>query len=138
MKQVANGPISLMTESFGAPEDPALVLVMGATASMLSWPDALCRRLAAGGFRVIRFDHRDTGQSTTGPAGEPGYAVEDMVGDVFAVLDGQVEMRYRQDGQEHRTLLGAGDVFFAGVGCEHVAHPLGEARILVIEKEGSE
>jgi len=88
MKQVANGPISLMTESFGAPEDPALVLVMGATASMLSWPDALCRRLAAGGFRVIRFDHRDTGQSTTGPAGEPGYTIEDMVGDLFAVLDG--------------------------------------------------
>ncbi|MCU0919258.1 MAG: cupin [Burkholderiaceae bacterium] len=57
--------------------------------------------------------------------------------EVFAVLDGQVEMRYRQDGQERRTLLHAGDVFFAGVGCEHVAHPQGEARILVIEREGS-
>jgi hypothetical protein len=53
------------------------------------------------------------------------------------VLDGQVEMRYRQDGQERRTLLHARDVFFAGVGCEHVAHPQGEARILVIEREGS-
>jgi mannose-6-phosphate isomerase-like protein (cupin superfamily) len=57
--------------------------------------------------------------------------------EVFAVLDGEVEMRYRQDGQELRTLLHAGDVFFAGVGCEHVAHPQGEARILVIEQEGS-
>jgi mannose-6-phosphate isomerase-like protein (cupin superfamily) len=57
--------------------------------------------------------------------------------EVFAVLDGQVEMRYRQDGQERRTLLHARDVFFAGVGCEHVAHPQGEARILVIEREGS-
>lgn len=57
--------------------------------------------------------------------------------EVFAVLDGQVEMRCRQDGQERRTLLHAGDVFFAGVGCEHVAHPQGEARILVIEREGS-
>jgi len=57
--------------------------------------------------------------------------------EVFAVLDGEVEMRYRQDGQEHRALLHAGDVFFAGVGCEHVAHPQGEARILVIEREGS-
>lgn len=27
---------------------------------------------------------------------------------VFAVLDGQVEMRYRQDREEHRTLLDAG------------------------------
>jgi mannose-6-phosphate isomerase-like protein (cupin superfamily) len=57
--------------------------------------------------------------------------------EVFAVLDGEVEMRYRQDRQELRTLLHAGDVFFAGVGCEHVAHPQGEARILVIEREGS-
>ncbi len=57
--------------------------------------------------------------------------------EVFAVLDGEVEMRYRQDGQEHRTLLQAGDVFFAGVGCEHVAHPRGEARILVVEQDGS-
>lgn len=57
--------------------------------------------------------------------------------EVFAVLDGQVEMRYREDDQEQRALLQAGDVFFAGVGCEHVAHPLGEARILVVEREGS-
>lgn len=57
--------------------------------------------------------------------------------EVFAVLDGQVEMRYRQDGEEHHALLEAGDVFFASVGCEHVAHPQGEARILVIEREGS-
>ncbi|HBL94816.1 MAG TPA: cupin, partial [Hyphomonas sp.] len=27
--------------------------------------------------------------------------------------------------------------FFAGIGCEHVAHPRGEARILVVEQEGS-
>jgi mannose-6-phosphate isomerase-like protein (cupin superfamily) len=57
--------------------------------------------------------------------------------EVFAVLDGQVEMRYRQDGEERHALLEAGDVFFANVGCEHVAHPKGEARILVIEREGS-
>lgn len=88
MRRIANGPVSLMTESFGRADDPALVLVMGATASMLGWPDAFCQLLAAGGFHVIRFDHRDTGQSTTGLAGEPRYAVEDMAGDVLAVLDG--------------------------------------------------
>ena len=33
--------------------------------------------------------------------------------------------------------LEAGDIFYAGIGTEHVAHPKGEARILVIEKEGS-
>ena len=57
--------------------------------------------------------------------------------EVFAVLDGVVEMHYRDLGIEHIVVLSAGDVFFAGIGCEHVAHPLGEARILVIEREGS-
>ena len=57
--------------------------------------------------------------------------------EVFAVLDGKVEMRFRQDGEEKSVELVAGDVFYAGIGCEHVAHPIGEARILVIEKEGS-
>ena len=57
--------------------------------------------------------------------------------EVFAVLDGTVEMRYREDGAEKSVELKAGDVFFAETGCEHVAHPRGEARILVVEKEGS-
>ncbi|WP_396329023.1 cupin domain-containing protein [Burkholderia anthina] len=57
--------------------------------------------------------------------------------EVFAVLDGRVEMRYREAGIAHATVLEAGDVFHATVGTEHVAHPLGEARILVIETEGS-
>ena len=57
--------------------------------------------------------------------------------EVFAVLDGIVEMRYREDGDEKSAVLNTGDIFFAGSGCEHVAHPRGAARILVIEKEGS-
>ncbi|WP_412527044.1 cupin domain-containing protein [Burkholderia lata] len=57
--------------------------------------------------------------------------------EVFAVLDGRVEMRYREAGVEHATALETGDVFHASAGTEHVAHPLGEARILVIETEGS-
>ena len=57
--------------------------------------------------------------------------------EVFAVLDGVVEMHYRKNGVEHVAVLNTGDVFFAGIGCEHIAHPRGEARILVIEKEGS-
>ena len=57
--------------------------------------------------------------------------------EVFAVLDGAVEMRYRENGEEGTILLQTGDIFFAGIGCVHVAHPVGEARILVVEKEGS-
>ena len=57
--------------------------------------------------------------------------------EVFAVLDGKVEMHYRENGAEKTVKLETGDVFFAEIGCEHVAHPVGEARILVVEKEGS-
>ncbi len=58
--------------------------------------------------------------------------------EVFAVLDGEVQMYYRENGTEHSTLLQTGDVFFASVGTEHVAHPVGEARILVVEQQGSD
>lgn len=57
--------------------------------------------------------------------------------EVFVVLDGVVEMFYRQAGVEQSVRLNAGDIFYASIGTEHVAHPIGEARILVIEKEGS-
>ncbi|MGP5550828.1 cupin domain-containing protein [Psychrobacter namhaensis] len=57
--------------------------------------------------------------------------------EVFAVLDGRVEMRYRQNGAEYSEVLETGDIFYASIGTEHVAHPIGEARILVVESEGS-
>ena len=57
--------------------------------------------------------------------------------EVFVVLDGQVQMRYREAGQEKAVMLAVGDIFYASVGTEHVAHPQGVARILVIESEGS-
>jgi len=57
--------------------------------------------------------------------------------EVFVVLDGEVQMFYREDGIEKSEILSVGDIFYADVGTEHVAHPIGEARILVIEKEGS-
>jgi pimeloyl-ACP methyl ester carboxylesterase len=79
--------ISLATQSLGRAGDPAMVLVMGATASMLGWPDEFCAGLAERGLRVIRFDHRDTGRSTTAPPGEVAYTVEDLAGDVIAILD---------------------------------------------------
>lgn len=57
--------------------------------------------------------------------------------EVFAVLDGTVTMHFKEDGVEKSVELGTGDVFYASVGTEHVAHPIGEARILVVESEGS-
>jgi pimeloyl-ACP methyl ester carboxylesterase len=89
MAMIDNAVFRLAAETFGSPGHPALVLIMGATASMLAWPEALCRKLADPGLFVVRFDHRDTGESTTGPPAPPAYAVEDMAGDVFRVLDDQ-------------------------------------------------
>jgi mannose-6-phosphate isomerase-like protein (cupin superfamily) len=57
--------------------------------------------------------------------------------EVFVVLDGAVEMRYREGGAEKAVTLKPGDIFIADVGDAHVAHPIGEARILVVERKGS-
>ena len=57
--------------------------------------------------------------------------------EVFVVLDGQVKMFYKENNEEKSSILNIGDIFYASIGTEHYAHPIGEARILVIEKEGS-
>jgi mannose-6-phosphate isomerase-like protein (cupin superfamily) len=57
--------------------------------------------------------------------------------EVFAVLDGAVDMHYREAGTEKIVRLERGSLFVAEPGDEHVAHPVGEARILVIERKGS-
>lgn len=44
----------------GAP----LLLIMGIGAQRVFWDDRLCAQLAARGFRVIRYDHRDIGESS--------------------------------------------------------------------------
>ncbi|MEQ6289037.1 cupin domain-containing protein [Vogesella sp. GCM10023246] len=59
--------------------------------------------------------------------------------ELFVVLDGRVRMHYLDAERREQVLqLQAGDIFHAAAGCEHVAHPQGEARILVIERAGSE
>ena len=101
----ANG-IELAWDSFGDPDAPPLVLIMGLGAQMVGWDDAFCARLAeAGGHRVIRFDNRDIGHSTHLPhlgvpdiqalmmqamAGKPlqvPYTLRDMAADCIGLLD---------------------------------------------------
>jgi len=82
----ANGA-RLCTESFGDPADPPILLVMGLSASMLWWPDGLCRLLEDRSRFVIRYDNRDTGRSTTYEPGRPGYTGADLLADAVAVLD---------------------------------------------------
>ncbi len=82
----ANG-IELCVETFGTKDDPALLLIGGAAASMDWWEDDFCQQLADGGLHVIRYDTRDTGQSTSFPAGEPPYTTQDLADDAVGVLD---------------------------------------------------
>lgn len=79
--------IEICTETFGNPDDPAILLIMGASASMTWWDEEFCMRLAAKKRFVIRFDNRDVGRSTAYEPGTINYNVLDMVDDALKVLD---------------------------------------------------
>lgn len=79
--------VKLCAESFGESADPAVLLISGSSASMDWWPVEFCARIAAGRRFVIRYDHRDTGQSITYPPGRPGYSRDDLVADIVGLLD---------------------------------------------------
>ncbi|MEU0938184.1 alpha/beta fold hydrolase [Embleya sp. NPDC005971] len=79
--------VELCVETFGDRTAPAVVLVAGSSASMLWWDADLCERIAAHGRFVVRYDHRDTGRSTTYPPGRPAYSFTDLTLDVVALLD---------------------------------------------------
>jgi pimeloyl-ACP methyl ester carboxylesterase len=85
---IENDGVKIATEAFGNSDDPTVLLVMGAMASMLWWPEEFCRKLAARGRFVIRYDNRDTGLSTGYEPGKPPYTMEDMADDALRVLDG--------------------------------------------------
>ena len=88
MQMVASSSgAQLAVEALGEPQQGTILLVMGATASMLWWPQSLVQALAEAGYQVIRFDHRDTGGSTTYPPGEIGYTIQDLADDLLAILD---------------------------------------------------
>src|SRR5271165_1604635 len=79
----ANG-VELGVETFGRDDDPLVLLAGGPT--MLSWPDSVCERLAAGGQRVVRYDLRDCGASTTVDPEAPGYRLRDLAADAAALV----------------------------------------------------
>jgi pimeloyl-ACP methyl ester carboxylesterase len=100
----ANG-IELCYDSFGDPQAPPLLLIMGLAAQMIAWDDEFCSLLAGRGYRVIRFDNRDIGLSTRFDAaglpdvsaafmaamqGQPvtaPYLLRDMADDAVGLLD---------------------------------------------------
>ena len=84
---VSVGDAELCVDTYGDPGDPAVLLMGGATSSMDWWEPEFCTRLAAAGRFVIRFDNRDTGQSTSSPVGEPSYTGADLSADPLRLLD---------------------------------------------------
>lgn len=86
-RMVKSNEINIWTESFGDPTDPTVVLIMGATAQGIFWPEELCAALVDGGRHVIRYDNRDTGQSTCFDFAASPYTIRDMALDSVGVLD---------------------------------------------------
>ncbi|MCW2688284.1 MAG: lipG2 [Mycobacterium sp.] len=104
--ETPDGTVDLFYEDIGDPDDPPVLLIMGLAAQLLMWPDGFCRHLVESGYRVIRFDHRDTGLSAklhgkkaegsiyprllrylVGRQSPVPYTLVDMTGDVRALLN---------------------------------------------------
>ena len=100
----ANG-LRLEIEDHGSPSGEPLLLVMGLGMQLLGWPADFVQLLVARGFRVIRFDNRDSGLSqsldgngipnlaldslryTFGLRVKSAYTLGDMAGDCVGILD---------------------------------------------------
>lgn len=105
MPQIHANGIDLEYESFGNASHPAMLLIMGLGAQLTRWPVPFCEKLTANGYRVIRFDNRDSGKSTkfdaqgvpdlnqivsakfTGMAVKVPYTLHDMAADTVGLLD---------------------------------------------------
>jgi pimeloyl-ACP methyl ester carboxylesterase len=66
--------ISLCYETFGDPDDPPVLLVMGLATQMIAWHEDFCAQLVERGLYVVRFDNRDVGRSTHVPGRAPTTA----------------------------------------------------------------
>jgi pimeloyl-ACP methyl ester carboxylesterase len=100
------GTVELYFEDLGDAGDPPVLLIMGLGAQLPMWPDGFCELLVDAGYRVIRFDHRDTGLSAKmhglraegsvyrrvgryllGRGSKVPYTLVDMTRDVVTLLD---------------------------------------------------
>ena len=64
-----------------------MLLIMGANASAMAWPEEFVELLVEHGLYVIRYDHRDTGRSTCQDFSRRPYSVSDLAADAVAVLE---------------------------------------------------
>lgn len=90
-KIVKHKKINIWTEAFGDKRNPVILLISGAHAPSLFWPDFFCKNLVKKNFFVIRYDHRDIGYSThfpkTADLSKPVYTLKDLTDDAIRILD---------------------------------------------------
>ena len=106
MKIIANNiDIEVVDSAPDAPRLPVVLLIMGLGMQLIAWPPGLVRELMNAGYRVIRFDNRDSGLSDKfdalgmpnllwqglkyklGLLIKPPYSLHDMARDTLGVLD---------------------------------------------------
>lgn len=87
-KVIQSHGLEFWSESFGNKKDPALLLIMGTGGQGHEWPQKFCEELASKGYFVIRYDHRDTGLSSSINYDEFPYTLTDMAKDATSILDG--------------------------------------------------
>lgn len=98
-QQLDAGAVRLCYEVLGEECNPTVVLIMGLNLQMVWWSDDLVQLLLDRDLRVVRFDNRDTGLSSTLPGhpisvtqflrrrAQAGYGLADMADDTAAIID---------------------------------------------------
>jgi len=91
-------------DDLGNSSHPAVILTGGLATQRTVWPNSLCTALVDSGYRVIRFDNRDSGESTWskapsgvdllrmvqsgfGPNDKVAYTIDDLADDIVALMD---------------------------------------------------
>ncbi len=78
--------VSLWADIQGPADAPAVVLLGGADSPGFRWTPVFVAPLLADGYRVLRFDHRDSGRSTM-LGRDAAYRLDDLAADVLKLMD---------------------------------------------------
>lgn len=87
-KDIFINNLKLHSEAFGKHSNPACILIAGKMSTARFWSNTFCQYLAKAGFLVIRYDHRDVGESSEIDWQKEPYTMSDLARDTILILDG--------------------------------------------------